>query len=86
VKRNILSPRPVAARKAQALLETARRNSIFDPGGVHYARIAYDLGLVYKATGRKALAREQFDLARRAASAQQASVMLAKIDAALASL
>jgi len=82
----LVRAKPMAARRAHALLEVARRNPIFDAGGVHSARIAYDLGLIYKSTGRAALAREQFERARAAAAAQKAEALRTKIDAAIASL
>jgi hypothetical protein len=76
----------VAGRRAERLLRTAQRNPEFSDRSLYCARIAYDLGLVYKASGRSTPAREQFELARRAAAAQKADAMLTKIDAALASL
>lgn len=82
----ILRARIGAARRAQRLLSKARDNRQFSDDGVFHARIAYDLGLVYKATRRPALAREQLDRARAAAAVQKAEPMLTKIDAALASL
>ena len=82
----LVQAKVVAARRAEALLKIALRNEQFSETGVYRARIELDLGLLHQATKRRNLAREHLERARTAASAQQATALLAKIEAATTSL
>jgi hypothetical protein len=82
----LLRTRPVAARKAEALLREAMTDPWFSERGVTRARIEFDLGEICLATGRPVLARTHFETARVIAIAQRASNWLAKIDVAAALL
>jgi hypothetical protein len=84
--RFLAMPKRVAAKKVEALLRTALRNQQFHEEGVLRARIELDLGLLQKSLNKPDLARDHLTRARVAASAQHASAMLAKIDAAMQSL
>jgi hypothetical protein len=79
-------PKRVAAKKVETLLHKALRNQQFHEEGVLRARIELDLGLLQKSLNKPDLARGHLTRARLAASAQHASAMLAKIDAAVQSL
>ena len=82
----LLRTKPVAAKKAEALLGNAMAEPWFSERGMIRARIEFNLGEVCATTGRAALARTHFEAARAIASAQQASNWLAKIDAAAAAV
>jgi tetratricopeptide (TPR) repeat protein len=82
----LVRARLIAARRAEALLLKALRNPMLSEVGVFRARIHLALGLLQKAKGRSAMAREHLERAHVAAAAQDAGAMLAKIEAALASL
>jgi hypothetical protein len=82
----ILNARRVAAKRADALLTAARRNTQFSDRGVFRARIDFNLGLLHKATGRSDLARSHLSEARIVALAQEADALVAKIEAAMVSL
>jgi hypothetical protein len=81
----LLRTKRVAARKAEALLQQARRDPWFCDRGVARARIDFDLGELYAATGQVGLARKHFEAARAIALAQKVPKMLARIDAAIES-
>jgi tetratricopeptide (TPR) repeat protein len=74
-----------ASREAERLLKIALQSPQFSERGVFRARIEFNLGLLHKARNQSPLAREHFERARLAASEQKAVIILAKIDAALAS-
>jgi hypothetical protein len=76
----------IAAKKVEALLHHAIRNPQFHEQGVLRARIELDLGLLEKLLNNKKSARDHLMRARLAASAQNATAMLAKIDSAIRSL
>jgi hypothetical protein len=75
-----------AAKKAEALLWLAIQNPQFSARGVFGARIDFNLGLIQKTLGRADLARAHFMQAREVAISQEAPAVIAKIDAAMASL
>jgi hypothetical protein len=72
--------------RAQALLEQASRFEHLHEHGVFRARINMDLGLLYKIKGQCSLARELLEKARGPAEQQGATVLVNKIDSALAEL
>jgi hypothetical protein len=82
----LLRIKRVAAKKAEALLQEARRDPWFCDRGVARARIDFDLGELYAATGQAGLARKHFEAARAIAVAQQVPKMLARIEAAINSI
>jgi hypothetical protein len=63
----------------------ALRNPQISERGVVRARIYFNLGMIHKAMGRLDLAGAHLDEARKVASAQEATALIAKIDAAKAS-
>ncbi|HKM74265.1 MAG TPA: hypothetical protein VKF83_02690 [Stellaceae bacterium] len=75
-----------AAKKAEALLRVAIQNPQFSEQGVFRARIDFNLGLLQQAMGRSDLARAHLALAREIAISQETPAIVAKIDAAMASL
>jgi hypothetical protein len=81
----LLQARRVAASKAEALLRQARNDPWFIDRGVARARIDFDLGELYAATGQVGLARKHFEAARAIAVAQRVPRMLARIEAAIGS-
>jgi len=76
----------VARKKAAALLNSALRNEQFHEQGVLRSRVEFNLGLLQKLLNQKDSARDHLMRARMAASAQHASALLAKIEAAIQSL
>ena len=78
--------KPLAARKAESLLQVAIRNPQFSDRGAIRARIDYDLGVLYKGLGRLDLARKHLCDSREAAVAQEATAIVARIDAAMSAL
>ena len=78
--------KPLAARKAESLLQIAVRNRQFSDRGTIRARIDYDLGVLYKGLGRLDLARKHLCDSRAAAVAQEATAIVARIDAAMSAL
>jgi DNA-binding winged helix-turn-helix (wHTH) protein len=80
----LMRTKPIAARKAEALLREAVADPWFSERGVTRARIEFDLGEICMATGRTELARTHFEKARAIAAGQNASNWLTKIDAATA--
>jgi len=79
-------PKRVVANKVMVLLNSALRNQQFHERGVLRSRIELDLGLLQKLLNKQDLARDHLMRARLAASAQHASALLAKIEAAVESL
>jgi hypothetical protein len=82
----LVRARFIAARRAEGLLLKALGNPMFSEVGVFRARTHLALGLLHKAKGQSATAREHLERAQFAAAAQDAGAMLARIEAALASL
>ena len=82
----LIKARLQAAVEVERLLGAALRNPFFSPNGIFRARIEFNLGRFHRARRRLDLAREHFQRARAAASAQKAEVICAKIDAALGCL
>jgi hypothetical protein len=82
----ILKARIKAPREAERLLRIALKNPYFSELGIFRARIEFQFGRLYRATKQPALARAHFERARAAASAQNASTMLARIAAEMARL
>jgi class 3 adenylate cyclase/tetratricopeptide (TPR) repeat protein len=74
------------ARRAQGLLERASQLEQFDERGAMRARIKADFGVLYIVTRRPILARQFLEQARAVAELQGAAAIVAKADAALASL
>jgi tetratricopeptide (TPR) repeat protein len=81
----ILRAKRGASRRAETLLRMALRNPQISERGLVRARIYFNLGMIHKAMGRLDLAGAHFDEARKVASAQEATALIAKIDAAKAS-
>jgi hypothetical protein len=81
----LLRAKRVAAERAEALLRHALADPWFSDHGVARARIEFDLGELYAATGRADLALGHFERARSIAVAQEVPRMLARIDAAIGS-
>jgi class 3 adenylate cyclase len=75
-----------ASGEAQRLLENVMRSPFYDPNGMFRARIEFNLGRLQLVRKRADLARAHLERARVAALAQKARNIVAKIDAALASL
>jgi class 3 adenylate cyclase len=82
----ILNAKRVAPKKADSLLRVALKNPQFGDRGVVRARIDFNFGLIYKAVRRLDLARAHLLEARKFALAQEATAMIAKIDATITSL
>jgi class 3 adenylate cyclase/tetratricopeptide (TPR) repeat protein len=74
------------AKRARSLLDQAHSNIQFDPLGAVCARIEFDLGRLASYEKRVSDARQHFARARAAAKAQDASIVVAAVDAALAAL
>jgi len=81
-------PRAKTTGRAQAepLLTQAPANPMFSPGGAYRARIEFALGRIALARRRTQLAREHLEHARDIAHKQNAAVMLARIEAILATV
>ena len=75
-----------ASGEAERLLDNMMRSPFYDPNGMFRARIELNLGRLQLVRKRPDLARAHLERARGAALAQQANNIVAKIDAALASL
>ena len=76
----------VGPKRVATLLNSALRNEQFHEQGVLRSRIELDLGLLQKLLKKQDLARDHLMRARVAASAQHATVLLAKIETAIRSL
>jgi DNA-binding winged helix-turn-helix (wHTH) protein len=72
----------IAPGRAEKLLMRAIENPVFSKRGIFHARIAFNLGVLHLKMNRLDLARRWFDEARGAASAQNASNWLRRIEAA----
>jgi DNA-binding winged helix-turn-helix (wHTH) protein/tetratricopeptide (TPR) repeat protein len=78
----LVKSRWIAPERAEELLTRAIQNPLFSKHGTFHARIAFNLGLLNLKMNRFDVARRWFDEARVAASAQNASNWLRKIEAA----
>lgn len=76
----------MAAKTAESLLQMAMQSPQFSDRGSFRARIDYDLGVLYEALRRWDLARLHLHSAYAAAVAQEATHLVAKIDATMSSL
>jgi hypothetical protein len=75
-----------APAEAEHLLDDLARSPFYDPNSIFHARIAFHRGRLCALRKRPSLAREHFERARTLALGQNAEILCAKIDAALAAL
>jgi hypothetical protein len=82
----ILGAKLFGRRRVQALLSQLDRDEWISANGIWRAQIDFDSGMLCRLKGQAERARELLSRARKAAEAQNATIMLGRIDAALAEL
>ncbi|MCI4348604.1 MAG: AAA family ATPase [Thermoplasmata archaeon] len=82
----LLAAKLVGARRARLLLEEASTHDQLSPRGAIRARIEMDLGVLDKLDGKYLEAKRHLGDARVSAALQKATPLVARIDAALATL